>query len=132
MQWLYWRYAWRPKFLFAPLGSKLSSRISQVSGQTISPPHFVYDFSRKIFFMLYSINWSNFILWLPLFCLYVSFFNNLKYFFFYKHYSENKIIKNVQRRTLRFEKIFGNEKAFKIDGKCFLFYLKSFFHSQVI
>ena len=23
----------------------------------VSPPHFVYDFSRKMFIMLYSINW---------------------------------------------------------------------------
>ena len=30
----------------------------------VSPPHFVYDFSRKIFLMLYSINWPNFIAWL--------------------------------------------------------------------
>ena len=27
----------------------------------VSPPHFVYDFSKKIFFMLYFTNWSNFI-----------------------------------------------------------------------
>ena len=32
----------------------------------ISPPHFVYDFSKKMFFMLYSINWENFIVLLPL------------------------------------------------------------------
>ena len=32
----------------------------------VSPPHFVYDFSRKIFLMLHSINWPNFIVWLPL------------------------------------------------------------------
>ena len=28
--------------------------------------HFVYEFSRKIFLMLYSINRPNFIVWLPL------------------------------------------------------------------
>ena len=27
------------------------------------PPHFVYDFSRKILLMLYSINWQSFIVW---------------------------------------------------------------------
>ena len=32
----------------------------------VSPPQFVYDFSRKIFLMLYSITWPNFIAWLPL------------------------------------------------------------------
>ena len=32
----------------------------------ISPLHFVYDFSTKVFLMLYSINWSKFIVWFPL------------------------------------------------------------------
>ena len=27
----------------------------------VSPAHFVYDFSAKMVFMLYSINWPNFI-----------------------------------------------------------------------
>ena len=32
----------------------------------VSPAHFVYDFSTKMFLMLYFINRPNFILWLPL------------------------------------------------------------------
>ena len=32
----------------------------------VSPPHFVYDFSRKTFFMLHSVNEPNFIVWLSL------------------------------------------------------------------
>ena len=32
----------------------------------VSPARFVYDFSTEMFLMLYSINWSNFIAWLPL------------------------------------------------------------------
>ena len=32
----------------------------------VSPPYFVHDFARKIFFMIYSINWPNFFVWLPL------------------------------------------------------------------
>ena len=32
----------------------------------VSPTHFVYDFSRKLFPTLYSINWPNFIVWLLL------------------------------------------------------------------
>ena len=31
-----------------------------------SLPHFVYDFLREMFLMLYSMNWPNFITWLPL------------------------------------------------------------------
>ena len=32
----------------------------------VSPPYFMYDFSQKLFLMLNSISWSNFIAWLPL------------------------------------------------------------------
>ena len=32
----------------------------------ISTLHFVYNVSRKMFLMLYSTNWSNFIVWMPL------------------------------------------------------------------
>ena len=32
----------------------------------VFPPHPVYDFLRKIFVMLHSINWPNFIAWLHL------------------------------------------------------------------
>ena len=32
----------------------------------VSPAHFVYDFSTKMFLLLYSINWPNFIAWLSL------------------------------------------------------------------
>ena len=31
----------------------------------VSPPHFLYDFPRKMFLMLYPISWPNFIVWLP-------------------------------------------------------------------
>ena len=34
--------------------------------EIVSSAHFVYDFSTKMFLMLYSINWPNFIDWLPL------------------------------------------------------------------
>ena len=32
----------------------------------VTPPHFVCDFSRKMCLMLYSFNWPNFIVWMPL------------------------------------------------------------------
>ena len=32
----------------------------------ISPPYFVFDFSRKTFLMLYPLNWPHIIAWLPL------------------------------------------------------------------
>ena len=32
----------------------------------VSPPHFVYESSKKMFLKLYSINWPNFIAWLHL------------------------------------------------------------------
>ena len=39
---------------------------SEKSLGLVSSPHSVCDFSRKMFLMLYSINWPNFIVWLPL------------------------------------------------------------------
>ena len=33
----------------------------------VSPPHFVYDFSRKMFLKLYSLNRPIFIVWFSLF-----------------------------------------------------------------
>ena len=35
--------------------------------ELVSLSHFVYDFSKIMFLMLYSINWPNFNVWLPLF-----------------------------------------------------------------
>ena len=32
----------------------------------VSPSYFVYDFSRKMFLIVCSINWPNFIAWLSL------------------------------------------------------------------
>ena len=32
----------------------------------VSPLHSLYDFSTKMFLMLDSINWANFIVWFPL------------------------------------------------------------------
>ena len=32
----------------------------------VFPTHFMYDFSRKMFLMLYHVNWTNFITWLLL------------------------------------------------------------------
>ena len=43
----------------------LNFDFSQKGLELVSPSHFTYDFSRKIFLMLHSINWPNFIAWLP-------------------------------------------------------------------
>ena len=34
--------------------------------ENVSTPHFVYEFSTKMFLMPYSVNWPSFIVWLPL------------------------------------------------------------------
>ena len=44
----------------------LNFRFSGKGQEIFSTLHFVYDFSRKMFFMLFSINWANIIVWLPL------------------------------------------------------------------
>ena len=44
----------------------LNFRFSGKGQEIFSTLHFVYDFSRKMFFMLFSIIWANIIVWLPL------------------------------------------------------------------
>ena len=36
--------------------------------ELVSLPHFLHNFRRKIFILLYFIDWPNFIVWLPLPC----------------------------------------------------------------
>ena len=45
----------------------LNFRFSEKGLGLVSPPHFVYGFTKKMFFMLYSLHWPNFIAWVPLF-----------------------------------------------------------------
>ena len=44
----------------------LNFNSSEKSLGLVSQSHFLYDFSRKMFVMLHSINWLNFIVWLSL------------------------------------------------------------------
>ena len=44
----------------------LNFNFSEKSLRLVSPTNFMYDFSRKMFLMLHSINWPNFIVLLPL------------------------------------------------------------------
>ena len=44
----------------------LNSDFSEKGLGIVFTQRFVYDFSRKMFLILYSINWPNFIVWLPL------------------------------------------------------------------
>ena len=45
---------------------QVNLNISEKGLGLVSQAHFVYDFSRKMFLMLHSINWENFIVWLLL------------------------------------------------------------------
>ena len=44
----------------------LNFDFSEKGLELVSPLQFLYDFSRKIFLILHSINWPNIIVWLPL------------------------------------------------------------------
>ena len=44
----------------------LNFNFSEKGLGVVSPPHFVFVCSRKMFLMLCSVNWPNFIVWLPL------------------------------------------------------------------
>ena len=46
---------------------KLSQKIKR-GLELVSLPHFRHHSWRKIFFLLYSINWSNFVVWLSILC----------------------------------------------------------------
>ena len=50
-------------------------------------PHFVYDFSRKVFLLLYYIKWPSFIVWLPL--LLEIWGNNCIAIFFFSFWRQN-------------------------------------------
>ena len=73
---------------------------------SVSPPHFVYDFSRKMCIILYTINWSNFIVWLPLRLVILSNWDwkevlrwNKKYFSsFWKCFPLSKIVSDLRVR----------------------------------
>ena len=77
--------------------------------EIVSPPHFLYDFSRKMFLVLYSFNWPKFIAWLRFFleilvniCIAIVYFSNCDFTnfetnlifqikpFFYKTKNEEK------------------------------------------
>ena len=45
---------------------KFNFNFSEKVLRLVSPRQFVYDFSRRVFLMLHSINWPNFIVGLPL------------------------------------------------------------------
>ena len=45
----------------------LNFDFSEKGQEIVSPAHFVYDFLTKLFLMLYSINYPNFIAWFSLF-----------------------------------------------------------------
>ena len=44
----------------------LNLNFSEKCPGLVSPPHFDFDFWRKMFFTVYSIKWPNFFVWLPL------------------------------------------------------------------
>ena len=44
----------------------LDFHLSEKGLGLVSPPHFMYDFSKKMFLILHSINWPSFIVWLSL------------------------------------------------------------------
>ena len=62
--------SWNKIKLYITLGywsrDMLNFNLLENGAWLVSSPYLVYDFSRKIFLLLHSINWPNFIVWLPL------------------------------------------------------------------
>ena len=92
----------------------------------VSPPYFMYDFPRKKFLMLHSINWSHSIVWLPLFheilsnmCIPIVCFPgcdviNIEIKLIFSLSSLNMTKKSRQKF-----KYLENEKSFKVKSKAF-------------
>ena len=97
----------------------------------ISPPHFLYNFLRKICLMLYSTDWPNFIVWLPLLreilgnmCIEIVCFlgcdviNFPSLSLYSSHFSTWPKSQNKNLNTLRMKRTFNVEwKAFFITFK---------------
>ena len=97
----------------------------------VSPPHFVHDFSRKLFLMLYSINWPNIIAWLLLLfevlgnmfivinylpgCDVINFEINLNFLISFSTWPRS------QNKNLN---IFRTKRAFKVKLKAFFIICK--------
>ena len=89
-------------------------------------PHFVYDFSRKMFLIFYSIDWLNFTVWLPLLleilinmCIAIAFLSSL---WRHKYWDESW--------TLTFKNFFVIcliESSLKMMKNAFYFILKALF-----
>ena len=99
----------------------------------VSPPHFENYFSRKNFLMLNSINWPNFIIWLPVLfevlaniycnCLlfrYINFEINLIFLIKLFLYMIQKSRQNMLRIN-----ILRTKTAFKVKWKPFLIIFKA-------
>ena len=52
------------KTLYYWSGEMLNFDFLEIDLEIVSSPHFVYDVSQKMLLVLYSINWSNLIVWL--------------------------------------------------------------------
>ena len=96
----------------------------------VSPPHFVYDFSRKMFLMLHSINWPNLIVWLPLLleifdnmCITIVCYPGCDFIKF-----EINLIKPfcyMTKKSSQTHKYLENEKSFWVEIKSIFYFTQS-------
>ena len=85
--------------------------------EVVSSTHFVYDFSTKMFLMLYFINWPKFIAWLPLLleildnigCDVINFEINLIFLI--------KLLLYINKKSRQKLKYLENEKSFEGEIK---------------
>ena len=103
----------------------------------VSPPHFEKDFSRKMVLMLYSIDWPNFIVWLPLLleilgnmciaivcypgCDVMDFEINLIFLIKPFFLQDQKVMAKTEISWERKELLRSNKKHFSSFLKCFQF-----------
>ena len=99
--------------------------------ELVSPSHFADDFSRKIFPILYSINWPNLIVWLPLLIEILGNMNIIMIFRWNrKHFSSFLIVFQLPEIASDWELTFKYQKYCWIRNHLFSQYLfrqKKFF-----
>ena len=98
----------------------------------VSPQYFVYDFSRKIFIVLFSINWPDFCAWLALLleilsnmCIAIVYFPGCDDINF--EINRTFLIKPffyMTKKSDKILKILRAKRAFQVKSKAFFIILK--------
>ena len=99
-----------------------------------SPSHFVYDFSRKMFLMLCSVNWPNCLIAFASWDIGQYLYCNCLLSRLRRHKFEMNLIFPIKPFFFVSKKFkyLGNKKDFKVKYKAFFIILKDFKSPQIV